>query len=215
MTDVNVQEQGTYPAKYMIDDYFGKIGTDLRYTHTEYRQFNPQTGLDKNSAKMNFVLPPIDPPYCYQLSDALIEVTMNITKGDGQSMPDPSKKVGPVNNVLGSLFETLDLKINDNSVSESSDNFYHYRCYLKRLLTFNEDVKLSQYVVSGFITDTCSLSGHIEPALNNQGWLTRGNMFREGYSAGGAFRPEGATFVGPLMHDLSYINKALPPSEYK
>lgn len=211
MADANVQEQGTYPAKHMIDDYFGKLATDLRFTQCDYKQFNAHTAMDKNSAELEFILGATDAPQCYQLSDALIELTLNITKADGVTMPDPSSKVGPVNNVLGSVFSNVTLKINDNAVTEASD-FYGYKCYMKRLLTFNEDVKIAQYQTSGYVTDTCT-SGSIEPSLSNQGWQARGNLFREGYAAGAAFRPEGATFIGPFMHDLSYINKLLPPSK--
>jgi hypothetical protein len=53
MADVNVLEQGTYPAEPMIKSFFRKLPTDLRFIQTEYRQFNSQTGVDKNSTNFN------------------------------------------------------------------------------------------------------------------------------------------------------------------
>lgn len=55
--------------------------------------------------------------------------------------------------------------------------------------------------------------GDIEPNANNQGWKDRGRMFREDYADGGAFRTEGAVFIGLFMHELSNIGKDLPPSK--
>lgn len=43
------------------------------------------------------------------------------------------------------------------------------------------------------------------------GWKARGNLFRKNCRGGAEFRPEGATFIGPFVHDLSNIQKAMPP----
>jgi hypothetical protein len=43
--------------------------------------------------------------------------------------------------------------------------------------------------------------------------MERGRWFREGYADGAPFRTEGATFIGPFMHELSNIGKDLPPSK--
>lgn len=48
-------------------------------------------------------------------------------------MPEPSVEVGPVNNVLSSLFESMQMQINDRQITESGRD-YPYRCYLNTLL---------------------------------------------------------------------------------
>jgi len=41
------------------------------------------------------------------MDGTIMEVTLKITKSDGRTIPEPNVKVGPVNNVLSSLFESL------------------------------------------------------------------------------------------------------------
>jgi hypothetical protein len=153
MADVTVQEVGTYPAQHIIDDYFTDVPSDFRYTCVEYRCFVTQTGIDRNSGELNFILPPQAAPYCYQLADTLMKVRLQIVKKGTNELPNPTAKVGPVNNVIGSLFEKMTLKINDELVTTVPEN-YAYKCYLKRLLTFNEDVKTTNFKPAGFVTDS-------------------------------------------------------------
>lgn len=210
MADVNVQEAGTYPAQHIIDDYFTDLPTDFRYTSVEYREFGPQTGVSKDSQELTFILSSLVAPYCYQLSDTLMRVKVQIVKKGTSTLPDANAKVGPVNNVIGSLFSKMTLKINDDPVTTSPE-YYPYKCYLKKLLTFDDDVKSTNFKVAGYSNDSC-ISGDPEPTENNQGWKERCRWFREDYEDGARFRPGGATFIGPFMHELSNISKDLPPS---
>jgi len=51
----------------------------------------------------------------------------------------------------------------------------------------------------------------VEPNQYNTGFQLRNKWFREGYVANGPYRPEGATFIAPLQHDLTGCGKSLPP----
>lgn len=168
MADVNVAETGTYPAEHLVDDYFNVFPTDARFTSTEYRQFVSHTAVDKNSETIEFVLERLNAPYCYLLCDALMSATVHITKADGVSMPDVTAKVGPINNVLSSLFDRMTMRINDDEISPNSDN-YAYKCYMKKLLSFDNAVKGTQFLPAGWIDDTGGLSGNLEPNEDNAG----------------------------------------------
>jgi hypothetical protein len=163
MADVNVQEVGTYPAQHIIDDYFTDVPSDFRYTCVEYRCFVSQTSIDSNSGEITFILPPQNAPYCYQLSDTLMKVRLQIVKKGTNQLPNPDAKIGPVNNVIGSLFEKMTLKINDELVTTVPE-LYAYKCYLKRLLTFNEDVKATNFKPSGYVSDSCII-GYFLPTF--------------------------------------------------
>jgi hypothetical protein len=212
MADVNILEQGTYPAEPMIKGLFRKTPTDLRFINTEYRQFNSQTAVDKNSNKFSFVLARLDAPYCYLLEDCLIKVNLIITKKDGVSLPDTDKIVAPVNNVLGSLFREMRMKINDDELTQSGE-FYPYKCYFKKLITFSEGVKTTQLIGQGYYEDSVTDNENIEPHSSNHGWIERNSWFREGVNGDTStpYRSGGATFIGAFDHDLSYIGKPLPP----
>lgn len=210
MADVNVRETGTYPAEHLLDDYFTDLPTDYRYTSVEYNQYQSQTGIAKDSPDIHFVIPSISAPYCYQISDALMMARLQIVKKGQTALPDPTAKVGPVDNILSSLFSRMTFKINDDNVTTVPE-YYAYKCYLKKLLTYNDDVKVTNFKVSGYTNDSC-VEGGTEPSDNNNGWKERGRWFRQDYTDGAPFRPEGATFIGPFMHELSNISKDLPPS---
>ena len=63
-----------------------------------------------------------------------MEVTCLITKSDGVTVPDISKKVAPINNIAHSLFESVRLTINDIPISISPNN-YGYKAYINNALT--------------------------------------------------------------------------------
>ena len=48
----------------------------------------------------------------------MMEVTLKITKSDGRTMPEPSVEVGR-KTVLSSLFESMQMQINDRQITES------------------------------------------------------------------------------------------------
>jgi len=212
MADVNILEQGTYPAEPMIKGLFQKTPTDLRFINTEYRQFNSQTAIDKSSKQFSFVLARLDSTYCYLLEYCLIIVNLIITKKDGVTLPDTDKIIAPVNNVLGSLFEEMRIKINDNELTQSGE-FYPYKCYFKKLITFSDGVKTTQLIGQGYYEDTVTDNENIESHMSNHGWIERNSWFREGVNGDTttAYRSGGATFIGAFDHDLSYIGKPLHP----
>ena len=211
MADVNILEKGTYPAEPIINSLFSKLPSDLRFINTEYRQFSTHTSVSKNSSSFSFVLERLDAPYCYLLEDTLIKVNLIITKKDGVSLPDTDKIVAPVNNILGSLFDDMRMKINDDELTQNGQ-FYPYKCYLKKLLTFSEAVKTTQLNGQGYYDDVVTDNEDIEPHPSNHGWTERNAWFREGVNKMDTpYRSGGATFIGSFDHDLQYVGKPLPP----
>ena len=59
------------------------------------------------------------------MDGTIMEVTLKITRSHGRTIPEPNVKVGPVNNVLSSLFESLEMRINDKQITESGDIIYN------------------------------------------------------------------------------------------
>jgi hypothetical protein len=86
--------------------------------------------------------------------------------------------------------------------------FYPYKCYITDLLTFTNEVKLSQLQSQGYEQDS---KRFMEAVLTNTGWLARNAMFRKDMMANAEYRAEGKTFVGKFRHDLSGSSKPLPP----
>ena len=125
---------------FQASNFFEKLPEDNHFKKTEYIKIVPKTLFED---KISFELGSLSSPFVYQLSDAMMEVTLKITKSDGRTMPEPSVEVGPVNNVLSSLFESMQMQINDREITESGRD-YPYRCYLNTLLYLYQSHKTNK-----------------------------------------------------------------------
>lgn len=76
-------------------------------------------------------------------------------------------------------------------------------------MTYSTVVKLSQLSSEGWYGDT---GHHMNGDSNNAGFLERNQLFRKNYNLESEYRPEGATFFGRLLTDLSSASCGLPPS---
>jgi hypothetical protein len=143
----------------------------------------------------------------YLIQDTTIEVTVLIKKKDG-SLPDKSKTVGPVNNFLHSMFESVRLIINDIPITPSANN-YPYKAYIANSLTYSSVVKNSQLACQGWYSD---LGNHMGPVEENSGFVERTNLFRKNFDPRSEYKATGTTLMGRLMHDLISCETGLPPN---
>jgi hypothetical protein len=79
------------------------------------------------------------------IQDTFMELNVVITKSDGVSLPDPTKKVGLVNNILHSMFDSVRLYINDTLISVSPKH-YAYKAYISTILTYSPHCKNAQAI---------------------------------------------------------------------
>ena len=66
-------------------------------------------------------------------------VKFKIIKADGHAL-DADSDVAPVNKFLHSMFNSVDLYLNNKLISSNSDT-YPYRAYIENLLSYNADSK--------------------------------------------------------------------------
>jgi hypothetical protein len=145
----------------------------------------------------------------YLIQETYCEVTVKIVKSDGISLPDATKSVAPVNNILHSMFESVRLTINDVPITVSPSN-YPYKAYITNCLTYGPAAKGAQLSCQGWYSD---LGNHMGPdAGTNSGFTERNQLFRKKYKDGAQYRPSGVTLFGRLMHDLIACETGLPPN---
>ncbi len=145
----------------------------------------------------------------YVIQETYCEVTVKIVKADGISLPDSTKIVAPVNNILHSLFESVRLTINDVPITVSPSN-YPYKAYITNCLTYGPSVKSAQLTCQGWYSD---MGNHMGPVPGtNAGFTERNQLFREKYKDGAPYRASGVTLFGRLMHDLIACETGLPPN---
>jgi hypothetical protein len=145
----------------------------------------------------------------YVIQETYCEVNVKIVKADGRSLPDATKTVAPVNNILHSLFESVRLTINDVPITVSPNN-YPYKAYITNCLTYGPSVKSAQLSCQGWYSD---MGNHMGPVPGtNTGFSDRNQLFRQNYKDGATYRPSGVTLFGRLMHDLIACETGLPPN---
>jgi hypothetical protein len=198
-------EAGTFPAQIYAESFFAKIPTDARFLQCTYQKFNPTSSIDGKT--IDFQLDRYDAANVYLIQDTTIEVTVLIKKKDG-SLPDKTKNVGPVNNFLHSIFESVRLIINDIPITTSASN-YPYKAYISNCLTYPNSVKSAQLACQGWYSD---LGNHMGPVEENSGFTERSNLFRKNYDPRSEYKSTGTTVIGRLMHDLVSCETGLPPN---
>ncbi len=164
----------------------------------------PTSSIDGRTIEFN--LDKYDAANVYNIQDTNIEVNVIITKKDG-SLPNQSAKIGPINNLLHSLWESVRLTINDTPITVSPSN-YPYKSYISNCISYSNLVKAAQLSTQGWYGD---FSGSFGPVDENSGWVERSQLFRVNYDASKEYRKNGITLFGRLLHDLVSCESGLPP----
>ena len=127
----------------------------------------------------------------------------NVFNEEGLKLPLPQMETGvPVDFILHSMWSSVDVKMNNNLVSESGTN-YMYKSLMEALLTYNDTTKKIQLSNEGFTGDSGDFT-QINPDSPpyNHGLKMRYKWFKEFPSV---------EFVGPLMADICNQDRLILP----
>lgn len=132
--------------------------------HTEHM---PTTSLSE-SGPIKFSVSG-DSNYYLDLNSSYILLEVKITKADGSNI-DAVADVGPINLLAHTLFQQVDVSLNDVVISNAS-NLYHYRALLETLLSYSDEAKNSQLSMGLYAKDR---PGHMDDlGADNTGLVTR------------------------------------------
>ena len=82
----------------------------------------------------------------------------NITNDNGDLLPVTERETGaPIDFILHSMWSSVDIKLNNNLISESGTN-YMYKALIESLLTYNDNTKKIQLANEGFTGDSGDFS---------------------------------------------------------
>ena len=118
----------TFPATSYSDNFFHPLPSDDRFLQNIFQKFMPSSSIDEPS--IDFCLDRYDSASIYLLNQTCLKVQIVILKQDG-SLPDKDQLVAPINNVLHSLFENVNLSINDKPITRSSSNYPYKESFYK------------------------------------------------------------------------------------
>lgn len=136
---------------------------------TEKLSYNPVTTVD--APQIEFFIPSCPDAY-RNLNNTYLRLLLTIPK---VKKADNTEETGAtvVNNIIASLFKTLNVYFNNTLVS-SSENTYAYRAYLEKLLNYGKESAETNLQASGWFLDTGDFDQRNEDT--NLGYKARLNM---------------------------------------
>ena len=86
------------------------------------------------------------------VNNIFIELTLKLTKSDGTDISKAEVKTGFINNIFHSLFQNVEVKLNQKTVTDSDQN-YHYLAYLTNLMSYSPEFFETQGALFGWVMD--------------------------------------------------------------
>lgn len=147
-------------------DLFALPSTQTSIENGTWIHYKPISSL-ADDGPIEFQVPGAGDDYI-DLSHTLIHIKAKILNQDSTKL-NSSAVVAPVNNWLHSLFNQLDVYLNQKLVSPPN-NTYAYRAYIETLLNYAPAAKDSHLTCSLWYEDT---SGKMDSTDNNKGFTKR------------------------------------------
>ena len=86
------------------------------------------------------------------VNNIFIELTLKLTKSDRTDISKAEVKTGFINNIFHSLFQNVEVKLNQKTVTDSDQN-YHYLAYLTKLMSYSPEFFETQGALFGWVMD--------------------------------------------------------------
>lgn len=161
-----VHENSTLTGRHELD-LFNNAPTSASLQEGIYVEHSPTTSLN-DSSPIQFTVSG-DSAYYLDLSSSYLYLEAKVVKGNGGDL-DADAPISVVNLLAHSLFQQVDIYLNEVLVSSAS-SLYHYRSMLETLLSFNTEAKESQLTMSLFSKDTAGAMDALDAA--NKGFTDR------------------------------------------
>jgi hypothetical protein len=145
-----VVPEASTPSVDVCGLYFNKQPREGTQVSKRMSIFYPRSALE-NANGIQFDLPPTSGTEMYVLQEAIFLVQVQLTKSDGTAI-EAGKVVYPVNGIVNSLFDEVDLLANSCKVN-APGGMYGYKCYVRDLFNYTGTTKYSQLTVTGYHLD--------------------------------------------------------------
>ena len=129
----------------------------------------------QNEGPFEFIIPPSE--FYLQMSTMYLEITCRVVRENGANL-HAGDDVAPINLLGSSLWEHVEVSLNDYNISGASASSTNYKAYIETLLSYNqtsiENVLRNQL----FALDTPRFFDNCAHDGNNVGYINRGAMAR-------------------------------------
>ena len=101
------------------------------------------------------------------VNNIFIELTLQLMKSDGSAIAKADIKTGFINNIFHSLFQNVEVKLNQKTVTDSDQN-YHYLAYLTKLMSYSPEFFETQGTLFDWAKDKAGSmdANTLEPATS-------------------------------------------------
>lgn len=133
-------------------DLFALPSTQTSIEGGQWVHYKPLSSISDESP-LEFVVHGGGDEYL-DLAHTMLYLNLKICKEDGSNFTaDDDTKIGPVNNLVNSLFSQIDVYLNQKLVSPPN-NTYAYKAYIETLLNYGPAAKKSHLTAGLWYTDT-------------------------------------------------------------
>ncbi|XP_052746989.1 uncharacterized protein F54H12.2-like [Bicyclus anynana] len=153
-------------------DLFALPSTQTSIESGQWIHYNPISSLT-DDGPIEFLVPGNGDDYI-DLSHTLLHIKAKVQNTDGTNIA-PTANVAPINNWLHSLFNQIDIYLNQKLVSPPN-NTYGYRSYIETLLNYGQAAKKSHLTCGLWYKDTASKMDSCDDT--NQGFSEREQLAR-------------------------------------
>ena len=134
-------------------------------------------------------------------TELYVRIKIEDSSGDVFQQTDAASAL-PVDQILHSMWGSVDIKLNQKLVSTSGTN-YMYKALLENLLNYSHDCKKIQMSSIGFSGESGNFAQtHPKVTPINYGLKERGEWFKKVNTIPGSTDPTCVEFIGPLMADI-------------
>ncbi|XP_071579482.1 uncharacterized protein F54H12.2-like [Temnothorax nylanderi] len=170
-------------------DFFSLPPTQTSIESSQWIYYKPITSLG-DDAPIEFVIPGHGEDYL-DLTHTMLSLRIRVETsplagggGDGQTNTPggPAFKVGPVNHLLHSMFNQIDVYFNQKLVSPPN-NAYAYRAYIEALLNYSSPAKTSHLTSCLWDMDTPGLmDALVDSETPNPALVRRARYIHKGHA---------------------------------
>ena len=134
-------------------DIFSVPPTQLTIEKNIVTEHRPLSTLTDNSTIEFSISSAVDEYIQLRETMLYMKIRVNLVPATGSTITAADwKKIQPVNNLLHSLFRTVDLEIEGKSINQAPQT-YAYKAYLETLLGFTDEAKLGYLSAAGWYDD--------------------------------------------------------------
>lgn len=180
-TSVGVGSQGPKLEKGQAGNFFHEGGIIVDDTQVERIEgFIRPTGGVSGDGPFEFIIPAVNDAYL-MMGNLALYIQGRVVKGDGSDIDNSiTDLVAPINCLGTTMWEHIQVLLNDYTQNNSSASNTHYKGYIETILSYDATSRITHLTAQMFEEDTAGAFNSMAKAGDgvNKGWNARHNIVK-------------------------------------